>query len=211
ASVGSYSIDINGASGEGLGNYTITYNNGTLTVTAKPITVTADSGQSKTQGEPDPALTYQITSGSLVGDDSFTGALTREPGEDPGDYAILQGTLTLGDNYAIDFISALFTILAAVVPPTPTTEALVYDYLTERWRWPVQEIIGTDTGTRVYAMDPQIKPIPVYFYHPVTPTDAGAFQGLALTADMYEFIENSIRARGQEFFPWLEEEFKKRK
>jgi len=38
----------------------------------RPITVTADA-KSKTYGDADPALTYQITSGSLVTGDSFNG------------------------------------------------------------------------------------------------------------------------------------------
>ncbi|MGE4357345.1 MAG: MBG domain-containing protein [Candidatus Omnitrophota bacterium] len=216
-------LDLSGTTHTNAGSYTDTwtftdvtgnYNDASNTINdiiAKAaLTVTAND-TSKDYGQPDPIFTYQITSGSLVEGDSFSGALTREPGEDVGIYDILQGTLTAGDNYAIDYIPGIFTILAAIIPPAPAPEALIYDYLTERWRWPVQEIIGTDTGTRVYAMDPQIRPIPVYFYHPVTPTDTGAFEGLALTADMYEFIENNIRARGESFFPWLEEEFKKRR
>ncbi|MBR6790388.1 MAG: VanW family protein, partial [Oscillospiraceae bacterium] len=39
-----------------------------------------------------------------------TGALSREAGEDPGTYAITQGTLTAGDNYEITFTSAVLTI-----------------------------------------------------------------------------------------------------
>ena len=55
------------------------------------ITVAADP-QTKVYGEADPELTYEIVSGALVGTDTFTGELTREPGEDVGTYAILQGT-----------------------------------------------------------------------------------------------------------------------
>jgi hypothetical protein len=58
----------------------------------RPITVTADS-KTRIFGTPDPALTYQITSGSLVSGDSFTGNLARAAGSTVGSYAISQGTL----------------------------------------------------------------------------------------------------------------------
>ncbi len=45
--------------------------------------MTADP-KTKTYGNDDPALTYQITSGSNVAGDSFTGALTRDAGENVG-------------------------------------------------------------------------------------------------------------------------------
>src|SRR5207244_8477366 len=56
-----------------LGNYAITYNTANFTITARPITVTADA-KTKVYGNVDPALTYQITSGSLGFGDGFTGA-----------------------------------------------------------------------------------------------------------------------------------------
>ncbi len=77
------------------------------TIAKKGLTVTADA-KSKTQGEADPVLTY--TAVGLVGTDAITGALSREAGEDPGTYAITQGTLTAGDNYEITFTSAVLTI-----------------------------------------------------------------------------------------------------
>jgi hypothetical protein len=52
-----------------------------------------------------------LTSGSLVNGDGLSGALTRQPGEAIGTYAILQGTLTAGPNYALGYTSASLTIL----------------------------------------------------------------------------------------------------
>jgi hypothetical protein len=67
--------------GNGGGNYLVTFvNNTTGVINALPITITADS-KTKAFGNPDPALTYSITSGSLVGGDSLSGNLTRAPGE----------------------------------------------------------------------------------------------------------------------------------
>jgi gliding motility-associated-like protein len=82
----------------------------TLTIDKRAITVTADADQKKTSGSADPVFTYQITSGSLVSGDSFTGALSRVAGENTGKYAITVGTLSLGSNYNLTFVSNDFSI-----------------------------------------------------------------------------------------------------
>jgi regulation of enolase protein 1 (concanavalin A-like superfamily) len=97
-------------------NYTGSATN-TLVVAPQAISVTADA-KSKTYGENDPALTYQFTP-SLVGGDSFIGALSRETGEAVGTYAITQGTLALSANYTLSFTGANFTINSDV-PSSPT-------------------------------------------------------------------------------------------
>ena len=79
------------------------------------------AGQTKTYGAADPALTYQITVGTLVAGDAFAGSLTRAPGEDVGAYAIGQGTLSAGANYNITFVGADFAITAK--PITVTADA----------------------------------------------------------------------------------------
>jgi hypothetical protein len=92
-----------------LSNYTITYNSANFTITKRPVTVTTDA-KFKVVGQPDPQLTYQITSGSLVSSDAFTGTLIREPGEAIGTYAILRGTLVLPEYYDITYMGADLTI-----------------------------------------------------------------------------------------------------
>jgi uncharacterized protein YdeI (BOF family) len=82
---------------------------GNFVIAKRAITVTADA-QSKLKGATDPELTYQITSGSLISGDVFTGGLTRVSGEDPGIYAIEQGNLRLSANYELTFIGANLTI-----------------------------------------------------------------------------------------------------
>jgi hypothetical protein len=88
-------------------NYDITYTNGTLEVTPKTLTVTAEA-KSKAYGEADPELTY--TSEGLINDDAITGTLTREAGENAGVYAITLGELTAGNNYTISYTGADLTI-----------------------------------------------------------------------------------------------------
>ncbi len=95
--------------GNGGANYAVTFqNNTTGEIMAKGISVTANSGQGKVYSSSDPALTY--TSDPLIGGDSFSGALARAAGEDVGFYAINQGTLSAGPNYAISFVPANFQI-----------------------------------------------------------------------------------------------------
>ncbi|HCX24829.1 MAG TPA: hypothetical protein DHN29_23135, partial [Cytophagales bacterium] len=90
-------------------NYNLTVDTGILTVDPLSITVAVDA-QSKTYGDADPELTYTITTGDLIGDDSFTGVLTREEGENAGSYLIEQGTLALSDNYDLSFVGESLTI-----------------------------------------------------------------------------------------------------
>ncbi len=105
-------------------NYDITFVPADFTITAMPITVTADAGQTKVYGAADP-LVYTYTSvptGLLPNGEtvSFTGALSRVAGEDVGVHAITQGNLA-NANYDITFVPANFTITA--MPITVTANA----------------------------------------------------------------------------------------
>ena len=104
-------------------NYDITYTNGTLEVTKKPLTVTADA-KSKAYGEADPTLTY--SSEGLINDDAITGTLSREAGDDVGTYAITQGDLTAGNNYEIVFNSANLTITQVELTITANDRTITY-------------------------------------------------------------------------------------
>ena len=92
-----------------------------MSISQWAVTVTADSGQAKIYGTPDPTLTYTVTSGSLQPGDSFSGALARTAGENVGITAINQGTLTAGPNYTITFVPANFTIVARAITVTAAT------------------------------------------------------------------------------------------
>jgi hypothetical protein len=98
-------------------NYALTYVAANLTITARPVTVTADA-ETKVYGTPDPALSYQITSGSLAFTDAFSGRLTRVAGENVGPYAIQQGTLALSSNYTLTYVGASLTITPAPLSAT---------------------------------------------------------------------------------------------
>jgi hypothetical protein len=84
----------------------------TLIIQKRPVTVAADA-KTKVAGEADPKLTYQVTSGSLVAGDAFSGALARDLGEEVGTYPIRQDSLALSENYALTFVGAALTITGA--------------------------------------------------------------------------------------------------
>ena len=73
AAVGQFDITGGSPTGYGLGNYVIAYEKGVLSVSARPLTVTADD-TSKVLGSADPALTYHISGGNLVNGDQVAGS-----------------------------------------------------------------------------------------------------------------------------------------
>ena len=92
--------------------YKYSYNIITTTIadiTPKPITVIATSGLTKVYNAPDPKFTYSY-SPQLITGDTFTGSLTRVPGENPDTYPILLGSLSLSSDYSLLYIPADFTI-----------------------------------------------------------------------------------------------------
>ena len=107
-------------------NYNFTpLNTSTFEVGTLAITITADA-KSKTYGEADPALTHQITSGSIYGSDAPTGALSRVAGEDVGTYAIQQNDLTYGSNYDETYAGADLTIGKADLAVTAVAGDITY-------------------------------------------------------------------------------------
>ena len=108
--VGNYAIGIGTLANA---NYAITYIGANFAITAKPITITVNAGQSKKYGSADPAIFAYTTSPSITGLVSLVGKLTRLPGEDIGTYLIQQGDLisTNNPNYIISFIGDNFTII----------------------------------------------------------------------------------------------------
>jgi len=110
-------------------NFEISYGLGTLTIDEADLSITAaDDG--KTFGEADPEVLDYSYTGLLAGD-SLTGELLRDEGEDAGVYGIRQGSLTAGDNYAIQYDSGVFTIDPAALLVTADAESKVYDGLRE--------------------------------------------------------------------------------
>ena len=124
--VGDYPVTPSGLTS---GNYAITFNTGTLSITKATLTITADS-KNKIYGNADPAFTFAV-SGLKFTDtaaDVLNGVLSRAAGEGVAGspYPISQGTLTANGNYLINFTGSTLTITRA--PLSVTAEAKTKTY-----------------------------------------------------------------------------------
>lgn len=113
-------------------------------ITAYPVTVTVNAGQSKVYGTTDPAFTYSST-GLLVGD-NFTGSMTRDAGEPVGNYNVLQGTLTAGNNYSITFVNLnQFAITPKAITVTPIAgQSKIYNTADPVFTYNHTPLVGAD-------------------------------------------------------------------
>lgn len=138
AKAGSYNISIKNVDSEkALENYEVTYVSGTVTITARKLTIMSSEGLSKEYGSEDPTFDdkYAVVSGLIAGD-TFTLSLSREPGEDVGYYSIVVNSFE-NDNYEINFIStkfqitkrAIFVSLKNITKVYDGTDACEYDFV----------------------------------------------------------------------------------
>lgn len=93
---------------------------------------------SKIYGEIDPTLSYEIVYSSLCNDDTLSGNLEREQGENVGEYAISIGTLN-NPNYEILFVSGSFEI-------APKTLRIFADNITNIYGEPDKALTYTTDG-----------------------------------------------------------------
>jgi filamentous hemagglutinin family protein len=122
-SVGNYAITPGGLYSNQQG-FLIGYGSGNLSVTAAPLTVTADA-QSRLYGAANPVLSY-VSSGLLNGD-TLSGGLSTVaiPTSNVGGYAITQGTLG-NSNYAIAYTGANLAVTAAPLTVTADAQSRLY-------------------------------------------------------------------------------------
>ncbi len=124
--VGDHSITPSGLTS---GNYAITFNAGTLSITKATLAITADS-RSKIYGSIDPALTFAVAGLQFTDTAAavLTGALSRAPGENVAGspYAIFQGTLTANGNYTISFTANTLSITPAALSVTADAKTKTY-------------------------------------------------------------------------------------
>jgi hypothetical protein len=132
-------------------NYTVLFNSANLAINPAPLTVAADA-KSKVYGAVDPALTYHISSGALVGSDSLSGSLSRVLGENAGSYAINQGTLTVGTNYALTFTPANLVITPRALLAQADNQSRVYGAPNPVFTMTYTGFSGSDTVTNLAVL-----------------------------------------------------------
>ncbi len=132
--VGNYTVNFAYGGGINLGPINIATYTQTLAVSPKTITVTPVN-VSKVYGTADPSPLPYTYAPALVGGDAFTGALTRDlagagkpnGGEEVNNYNILLGSLSLGANYNIIFVTGqTLSITPMTVRVTANSKAKVY-------------------------------------------------------------------------------------
>ena len=130
----SKTVNISGLviSGADAGNYELAetgnQTTATATISQKVLTVLPDT-LSKKAGEEDPVLTYGTTYPAIGETATFTGALTRLPGETLGSYPISLGTLALADNGAFKADNYKLELSATPVSFRISLVATASDYI----------------------------------------------------------------------------------
>ena len=95
--------------------------NGSLTITPRPATVTADD-KAKILGASDPALTATVD--GLLNSDTLSYTLSRAPGEAEGTYAITASGAADQGNYTVTYAPGTFTIRPLTLIQRATGEGL---------------------------------------------------------------------------------------
>ncbi len=142
--VGTYAIQQGSLS---AANYAIDFTPGRLTITPAPLSVVADD-DSRVYGDLDPPVfTFDVT-GFRQGDGPsiLTGALVRDPGNDAGLYAIRQGTLSAGGNYAIAFTNGTFEITRAGLQVTADPLRRLYGDADPLFTFSTSGLVAGDTA-----------------------------------------------------------------
>ena len=130
-----YSITPSAAVGTGLGNYTISYVNGTLTVNPAALSITANNA-SKTFGQTASFAGTAFTASGLVNGDTVSSVTETSTGLGAtaavGTYPIVPSAATfsagLSSNYTITYANGTLTVNPAglTITVTSTTNASVY-------------------------------------------------------------------------------------
>ncbi|MEY4385506.1 MAG: hypothetical protein RLY20_789 [Verrucomicrobiota bacterium] len=156
AGVGGYPISITNAAGPGLTNYLISYVAGSLSVTAAPLTVTANSSN-KTYGATRTFAggEFAITSGALFNGNTLTNASISSVGAagsaPVGSYAIIvTNALGLGaSNYAISYLPGALSINAASLLVTASNTNKAYGTLLNPAAFTVAGLLNGDSVTNL--------------------------------------------------------------
>jgi filamentous hemagglutinin family protein len=106
-------------------NYALSYAGANLSVTAAPLTVTADV-QSRIYGSANPTLSY--TSSGLLNGDTLSGLLTTPATttSNVGSYGITQGSLAATSNYTLSYVGANLAVTAAPLTVNANTQSRLY-------------------------------------------------------------------------------------
>jgi hypothetical protein len=131
-------------------NYALSYVGANLSVTAAPLTVTADA-QSRLYGVANPVLSY-VSSG-LVNGDTLSGLLATSATatSNVGAYAITQGNLVASSNYALSYVGANLSVAAAALTVTANTQSRIYGNANPALSYVSSGLVNGDTLSGLLA------------------------------------------------------------
>ncbi|MFC1804286.1 filamentous hemagglutinin N-terminal domain-containing protein [Candidatus Omnitrophota bacterium] len=148
-------------------------------------------------------LLYTVTD-NVSGVDTVGGPLSGTVYSDNGAYDI---TIT-----AVDFAgnNSLAGVRFIIDIPAPGLALNTYG-LVIRYYWPPQEELGGVNVEPTDIMSSDAVAGPVFFYHPLTPSDMTGFEEFLLDEGLYEFIDGNLNfLENTPFFMFMEEEKKKK-
>ncbi|MEY4385611.1 MAG: hypothetical protein RLY20_894, partial [Verrucomicrobiota bacterium] len=196
AAVGAYSIVPNAALGVGLTNYTIGYSNGTLTVNAANLLITAGN-TNKIYGSTLVPLAYSVS--GLLNNDSVTNILQTTSGSvsnaPVGSYSIVPGSaqghgLT---NYTIGYSNGTLTVSPANLLITAGSTNKIYGSTLVPLAYTVAGLVNSDSVTNVSLNSAgAINTAPVGTY----PITASGAQGLGLTNYSIGYSNGALTVSG---------------
>ena len=129
SNAGSYAISASGGSAVSASGQAYRFIDapGTLTVTPRSITVAADAG-SRTYGDANPALTYQVGGSGLVNGDTLPGGLATAAtaASNVGVYGITQGTLASPNYVVSSFTGANLTVTPRAIAVAADAKSRAY-------------------------------------------------------------------------------------
>ena len=145
--VGTYAITASGATDS---DYTVTYANGTLTITKAPLTITADN-KSKVYGQPNPTLTATYT-GLASWDTASTAPVTltttAAATSGVGAYAITPHA-SANANYTITCVNGTLSITKAPLTITADDKSKVYGAPNPTLTATYAGLVNGDTAAKV--------------------------------------------------------------
>ncbi|MBT0670081.1 filamentous hemagglutinin N-terminal domain-containing protein [Novosphingobium profundi] len=149
--VGTYAQILGDATGTGLGNYTITYVDGSLTITPAALTITGNTSQS-TYTAFAQANGYTVT--GLLGADSVASVAGLAGGTAVGSYAdALSGASGTGlSNYTITYVNGGLTIDPAALTITGNTSQSTYTAFAQANGYTVTGLLGADSVASVMGL-----------------------------------------------------------
>jgi hypothetical protein len=139
---------------------------GVVTINPAPVVITPTPGQNKIYGAAEPVFTYTNNAGLTASD--FTGAISRESGNNVGTYYYTLGTLSAGSNYTLSIGGTnTFAITTRSVTVTPNAgQSKVYGNADPTFTYTASEalqpgdsyngalgrVAGNNTGTYAYTL-----------------------------------------------------------